>query len=151
MPSFTPTPQEKRLRFPYSALWAQESSRTTTIDSSRHHKGNLTWPRITIVTVVDGSEEYLEETIRSVMHQGYPNLEYIVVEDDSDEQRREIIRQYQEHLSWRFFPPRTSVCGSIKAAFAESSGEIMGGLNTATCCTPRDSLYSAASSLLSRN
>jgi glycosyltransferase involved in cell wall biosynthesis len=128
MPSFTPTPQEKRLRFPYSTLWAQGSSRTSTIDSSRHHKENLAWPRITIVTVVDGGDEYLEETIRSVVHQGYPNLEYIVVEDDSDEQRREIIRQYEEDLSWRFFPPRTSACAAINAAFAESSGEIMGWL-----------------------
>jgi len=39
------------------------------------------WPKITLVTAVYNGEEYLEATIRSIVNQGYPNLEYIVVDD----------------------------------------------------------------------
>src|SRR5260370_22320030 len=41
------------------------------------------WPKITLVTAVYNGEEYLEATMRSIVSQGYPNLEYIVVDDGS--------------------------------------------------------------------
>jgi cellulose synthase/poly-beta-1,6-N-acetylglucosamine synthase-like glycosyltransferase len=46
-------------------------------------RGDCGWPRITLVTAVYNGEKYLEETMRSVVQQGYPNLEYIVVDDGS--------------------------------------------------------------------
>ncbi len=41
------------------------------------------WPKITLVTAVYNGEEYLEATMRSIINQDYPNLEYIVVDDGS--------------------------------------------------------------------
>jgi cellulose synthase/poly-beta-1,6-N-acetylglucosamine synthase-like glycosyltransferase len=41
------------------------------------------WPKITLVTAVYNGEEYLEATMRSIVNQAYPNLEYIVVDDGS--------------------------------------------------------------------
>ncbi len=50
------------------------------------------WPKITLVTAVYNGEEYLEATIRSIVNQGYPNLEYIVVDDGSTDSTAKIIR-----------------------------------------------------------
>jgi cellulose synthase/poly-beta-1,6-N-acetylglucosamine synthase-like glycosyltransferase len=38
------------------------------------------WPRITLVTPVYNGARFIEATIRSIVYQGYPNLEYIVVD-----------------------------------------------------------------------
>jgi cellulose synthase/poly-beta-1,6-N-acetylglucosamine synthase-like glycosyltransferase len=42
------------------------------------------WPKISLVTAVHNGAKYLEATIRSAVEQGYPNLEYIVVDDGRD-------------------------------------------------------------------
>jgi len=47
-------------------------------------------------------EEYLEATIRSIVNQGYPNLEYIVVDDGSTDRTAEIIRKYEREVSCWF-------------------------------------------------
>ena len=90
--------------------------------------GNSHLPRITIVTPVVGNDEYLEATIRSVVHQDYPHLEYIVMDNGGSEKHREIIRKYEPQLTWRVCPQNTELCAALNMAFADSSGEIMGWL-----------------------
>lgn len=50
-----------------------------------------TLPRITIVTPALGHDEWLEATLRSVVYQDYPNLEFIVIEDGACAERRSIL------------------------------------------------------------
>ena len=87
------------------------------------------WPRITVVTAVYNGERYLEETILSVLHQGYPNLEYIIVDDGSTDGSAEIIRKYEKHLAWWVSQQNQGMYASLNTAFAKSTGEIMGWLN----------------------
>ncbi len=88
------------------------------------------WPKITLVTAVYNGEEYLEATIRSIVNQGYPNLEYIVVDDGSTDRTAEIIRKYEREVSCWFSQANQGLYAALNAGFARSTGEIMGWLNS---------------------
>jgi len=58
------------------------------------------WPKISIVTPSFNQGQYLEETIRSVLLQNYPNLEYIVMDGGSTDNSVEIIKKYEPWLTY---------------------------------------------------
>jgi len=58
------------------------------------------WPRISVVTVSFNQGQFIEATLRSVIEQGYANLDYIVVDAGSTDGSVEIIRKYEKHLTW---------------------------------------------------
>ena len=88
------------------------------------------WPKITLVTAVYNGEEYLEATMRSIVNQEYPNLEYIVVDDGSTDGTVEIIRKYERKLRCWFSQANRGLFAALNAGFARSTGEIMGWLNS---------------------
>jgi glycosyltransferase involved in cell wall biosynthesis len=88
------------------------------------------WPRITLVTAVYNGVRYIEDTIRSIVSQGYPNLEYIVVDGASTDGTVEIIRKYEQHLAWWVSEPDQGVYSALNKGFERSTGEIMGWLNS---------------------
>lgn len=57
-------------------------------------------PRITVVTPNFRHARYLEETIRSVVEQGYPNLEYFVVDGGSTDGSVDVIRKWERRIDW---------------------------------------------------
>jgi glycosyltransferase involved in cell wall biosynthesis len=87
------------------------------------------WPRITMVTAVYNGEAYLEETIGSILDQGYPNLEYIIVNDGSTDGTIGIIKKYEQHVACWFSQANQGLYAALNAGFARSTGEIMGWLN----------------------
>src|ERR1017187_4485283 len=87
------------------------------------------WPRITLVTAVYNGERYLEDTVLSILHQQYPNLEYIIVNDGSTDGTVDIIKKYEQHLACWLNQPNKGLYAALNAGFARSSGEIMGWLN----------------------
>jgi O-antigen biosynthesis protein len=86
------------------------------------------FPSITIITPVIGDARHLEATIRSIIYQCYPNLEYIVVEDGTSNERHEILQKYRAHFRWQSCPPGTELCAALNMAFAKATGEILGWL-----------------------
>jgi glycosyltransferase involved in cell wall biosynthesis len=87
------------------------------------------WPGITLVTPVYNGIRYIEETIRSIIYQGYPNLEYIVVDGGSSDGTVDIIRKYEKYISWWISRRDRGVYDALNTGFSRSTGTIMGWLN----------------------
>lgn len=58
------------------------------------------FPKISIVTPSFNQGQYLEQTILSLISQGYPNLEYIVIDGGSTDNSVEIIKKYEDKLTY---------------------------------------------------
>jgi glycosyltransferase involved in cell wall biosynthesis len=87
------------------------------------------WPRIALVTPVFNSGRYIEQTIRSVLAQGYPNLEYYIVDGGSTDGTVEVIRKYEGAISGWSSEPDQGMYDAINKGFARTRGEIMGWIS----------------------
>jgi glycosyltransferase involved in cell wall biosynthesis len=83
-----------------------------------------------LVTAVYNGENYLEATIRSVLAQGYPNLEYIIVNDGSTDGTAKIIQKYEGEIAAWFSQSNQGLYAALNAGFGRSTGEVMGWLNS---------------------
>lgn len=88
------------------------------------------WPRITIVTPSYNQAEFLEEALRSVLLQGYPNLEYIVMDGGSGDGSAAIIERYAPWLSHWQSQHDGGQAAALAAGFARSSGAILAWINS---------------------
>lgn len=88
------------------------------------------WPKVSIVTPSYNQGAFLEETIRSVLLQGHPNLEYIVMDGGSTDQSVEILRKYEPWLGYWVSEPDWGQSDAINRGFARATGEIFGWLNS---------------------
>ena len=88
------------------------------------------WPRLSIVTPSYNQGEFIEETIRSVLLQCYPNLEYIVVDGGSSDDSTEIIRRYEPWLSHWVSEPDKGQADAINKGFARATGSLLGWINS---------------------
>ena len=87
-------------------------------------------PRISIVTPSHNQATYLEECMDSILSQGYPNLEYVVMDGGSTDGSVEIIKKYAQHLTFWQSCPDGGQYAAINAGFAHTTGEIMAWLNS---------------------
>lgn len=88
------------------------------------------WPKISIVTPSLNQGKFIEETIRSVLLQGYPNLEYILVDGGSTDGTIDIIKKYEQWLSFWISEPDQGQSDAINKGFSRSTGDIMAWLNS---------------------
>ena len=88
------------------------------------------WPRITVVTPSFNQAMFLEETIRSVLSQHYPNLEYVIMDGGSTDGSVDIIKKYETELAYWTSGKDTGASDAIAKGFERATGTILAYLNS---------------------
>lgn len=88
------------------------------------------YPKISIVTPSYNQGEFLEDTIQSILGQGYPNLEYIVCDGGSTDNSREIIEKYEDQIKWWCSEQDKGQTDAINKGMKRATGDIVGWINS---------------------
>lgn len=86
-------------------------------------------PTISLVTPTFNQADFLEEAMRSVLDQDYPNLEYVVVDNRSTDGTIDLIRANQDRIAKWTSEADAGQYDALNKGFSETTGEIMGWLN----------------------
>jgi glycosyltransferase involved in cell wall biosynthesis len=93
-------------------------------------------PKISVVTPSYQQGHFLEWTMRSVLEQRYPNLEYVVMDGGSTDETGEILVRYKDRLAYYESAPDKGQADAVARGFEHSSGEIMAYLNSDDLLAP---------------
>ena len=116
-----PPPPEGKTGWP----WTEESEQLP--DSM---PDGSPWPKISIVTPSLNQGQFIEETIRSVLLQGYPDLEYILMDGGSKDDSLSIINKYDKWLAYWESKADRGQAHAINKGFHKSSGDIVAWINS---------------------
>ncbi len=92
-------------------------------------------PNITVITPSYNQGKYIEQTIESILKQGYPNLEHLVVDGGSTDQTLDILHKYEEQLHWVSERDRGQ-SHAINKGLQPATGDVICYLNSDDLFTP---------------
>lgn len=109
--------------------WTQNSNQIENIDSAE-------LPLISIVTPNYNQGEFIEETIRSILLQGYPKLEYIIIDGGSTDNSVEIIKKYEPYLNYWVSQKDNGQSDAINKGLKRCQGDYLAWMNADDCYLP---------------
>lgn len=112
------------------------------------YNSEINWPKITVVSPSYNQGKYFEETIRSVLLQNYPNLEYIVMDGGSKDETVSILEKYTEYISYWQSEKDRGQSHAINLGFSLASGDIYCWMNSDDYFT-KGALKTAALTMIS--
>jgi glycosyltransferase involved in cell wall biosynthesis len=106
------------------------------------------WPLISIVTPSFNQADFLEETIRSVLCQNYPNIELIIIDGGSSDGSLDIIRKYEPWIAYWISESDYGQSHAINKGFRRSTGRWVGWQNSDDTYSPESFIAVANADLL---
>lgn len=94
-------------------------------------------PRFTVVTPTYNQGAFIEKTIDSILSQGYPNLEYIIIDGGSKDNTVDVIKKYERHLAYWVSEPDRGQSHAINKGMERATGQYLTWLNSDDWYTPR--------------
>ncbi len=90
----------------------------------------MKYPKISIITPSLNQGDYIEQTIKSVLDERYPNLEYIIIDGGSTDNTLDIIKKYEKEISYWISEPDEGQSDAITKGLAKASGDVFNWLNS---------------------
>jgi glycosyltransferase involved in cell wall biosynthesis len=90
----------------------------------------LNFPKISIVTPSYNQGQYIEQTILSIIDQGYPNLEYIIIDGGSTDNTVDIIKKYSDQITYWVSEPDKGQSDALNKGLKKCSGHIFNWINS---------------------
>jgi len=96
----------------------------------KKNKKIITKPLFTILTVVLNNEEYLEQTIKSVLKQSFKNYEYIIIDGGSSDKSLDIIKKYQNKIDYWVSENDKGIYDAFNKGMSLAQGQFVGIINS---------------------
>jgi len=88
-----------------------------------------TLPKISIITVCFNCADFIEKTIKSVLAQNYPNIEYIIIDGNSTDNTVNVVKKYADKINYFCSEPDKGIYQAINKGIKKATGEWIGVLH----------------------